>query len=1007
MIDLNKVTSFSFDIEAGTITGQILVWNDTTNGWEAQNSTLNTPENTIIVAKSGGDHATIQDAIDASTSGDAIIVYPGTYSENITLKASSTTNIEGVGNMGSVIVEANSGNVLTIPSDFMTMGFLKNLKLKSTISGSNISKLVYNQGMMVSFLDVVFDYNISNGYTNKIIDLQAGANVFMNCKFDYDGTGTSGGNTNFISANGSAYFNILQGFGDMKTASVAIADHILFTEYNTTGKSVIRDFDCNIVAGTASFAGHLDFIHMITGELEVMSTKIAMNTPSGIAGSYGQVYHLIGTGGAHIHSTSNRIAVVGFEKNYIANINTNELLYSHFDDIVAVDNIIGDGTYSYVNSPSDGDLQMSGDIISKVVNITVDYDSSERWEWGVLNSDATTEITATFNTTEINSLPDGAKRVFTNSSIASNFIINTNGITVGNSTVDRAIYPNGYIKIEKIGGEFIITSSYNTSFNIDLADIPNKTFHLDFSDASSVTQSGDDITSMTESINGWSGDGTALIGRIKYGLTTQNGLNTGLWSSSNSTLNFGNRVLHSNLTGRGLTIISIVKPRYGGDAIISKYADNVPNREWRLLTNSAVIYDELDASGTEAALNFSSNYEEWQIIGMTWEPGGRLAVYKNGYLMGTSSYTTTDIPTGTADLMVGISDLTGMDYVGEMGEIIAISDTPTEDMRQAMVSKLGAKWGIDTAIFSASDSSPFGRNEETSTIKPLLDGDNLDIGTGVLAGVLADGIELETDTAPTTDKMVANKKYVDGISTFLIHSNNGWTGTQSYGNTVSFLGDVELGAGNSDEVTIKGAILDSDDVMGTADKILVSDAFGQVVWEDKASTFFDRVGTVLSPKTAGDNIETTGYISGKKSGVFAYLGTATTTTCTLADTWYSINGTFTNSVIENFSVATVVTPGIKYDGTKTQFFEIDYHATISADENSTTVHLGVKKNGTIDTGSIMGAYSKEDDELKSISGTCVLELSQNDEIQLVVMADDDGDVINIVHYTTTINEFFD
>jgi len=722
-------------------------------------------ENTITVAKSGGDYDTIQAAIDASTSGDAIIVYPGTYTENITTKAGATTNIEGIGNMGSVIIEANTGSVVTVPSAMMTMAFFKNLKLKSTVTGANTSKLLYGDGMMVSFLDVVFDYNLSNGYTEEILDLEVGSYIFMNCKFDFDGTGTSGGSTNFISAAGSAKFNLLQGFGDMKTASVSPSDHIHFIGYDSSALSIVRDFDSITTGSSASFGGHLDFIHMTgSGEIEVMGNKISITTPSGITGSYGQIYHLAGTSGGHVHSTSNRINVTGFDKNYMGDIGATEVLHSHFDDIIAVDSVIGDGTYSYVNSPSGGDMQMSGDIISKVVNITSDYDSSEDWEWGILNSDATTEITATFNLTEINGLPDGAKRVFTNSSSASNFIIDTNGVTVGASTADRAIYPGGYIKVEKIGGEFIITSSHNTSFNINLADVPNKTFHLDFSDASSVTTSGDDITAMTESINSWNGDGTALAGRIKYGLTTQNGLNTGYWDDPNSTLNFGDRDLHSNLAGRGLTIISVVKPRYGGDAIISKYADNVPNAEWRFLTNSAAIYDELDRSGAEATLNFSSNYEEWQIIGMTWEPGGRLKVYKNGYLMGNSSYTTTDIPAGTADLMVGISDISGMDFYGEMGEILAISDTPTEDMRKAMVSKLGAKWGIDTAVFSSSDSSPFGRDEETDTIKPLIDNDNLDIGTGVYGGVLKDGIELESDAAPTTDAGVANKKYVDDNS---------------------------------------------------------------------------------------------------------------------------------------------------------------------------------------------------------------------------------------------------
>ena len=686
------------------------------------------PGNIITVAKEDGDHSSIQSAISSSTANDTILIYPGTYSESVTTKAGGSTTLVGMGTMGSVIIESNTGTALTVPATPMSMAFIKNLKLKSTATGNNASKLFVGSGMMTSFNNIAFDYNIEDGYTEKIIELKAGSYIFTGCKFDLDSTGTSGGETTFISCTGSVGFNIMQGFATMDTASIASGDHLHFISDDSSGYVIVRDFDCTVSASSASFAGHLDFMHSgNTNNTESMGNKISITTPSGAAGSYGQVYHLVGTGGGHVHSASNRIEITGFADNYIGNIGSTETLVSHFDDIVAEDGIIGTGTYSYVNSPEDGDLQMSGNLVRKLVDITANYANTESWEWGILNSNATSEITATFNTTAMSALPNGAVRTFTNSSSASNFIIDPATIEVGYSTTDRVIYPNGYIVMEKIADAFIIIASYNTSFNINIADVPNKTFHLDFSDASSVTTSGDDITAMTESINTVSGTGH---GYPKYGLTTQNGLNTGLWNTANSDLNFGDIDLHSNTAGRGLTIITVCKPKYSGDAIISKYANNVDNREWRLLTNSAVIFDEADGDGNEASLNFSSNYEEWQIVGMTWEPGGRLSVYKNGYLMGNSAYTTADIEGGTADLLVGLSDISGMDYYGEIGEIIAISDTPTEAAREAMVSKLGAKWGIDTAVFSASDSSPFGRDEETSTIKPIITDDNLDLGNG-------------------------------------------------------------------------------------------------------------------------------------------------------------------------------------------------------------------------------------------------------------------------------------
>ena len=62
--------------------------------------------------------------------------------------------------------------------------------------------------------------------------------------------------------------------------------------------------------------------------------------------------------------------------------------------------------------------------------------------------------------------------------------------------------------VEKVGSDGIIIASSNTSFDISLTDISNKSFHVDFSDASSITTSGDNITNVVESINSWNGTST-------------------------------------------------------------------------------------------------------------------------------------------------------------------------------------------------------------------------------------------------------------------------------------------------------------------------------------------------------------------------------------------------------------------------------------------------------------------------------------------------------------------
>ena len=836
--------------------------------------------NTITVAKSGGDYDSIQNAIDASASGDTILIYDGTYTENVTTKVGSMTSLVGVGTMGGVIIEANSGNVLTVPSAMMSMAFVKNLKLKSTATGANASKLFYGEGTITTFKDVAFDYNISNGYTEKIIDIQAGGVVFSSCRFDYDSTGTNAGLNTFISASGSAEYNVMQGYGTMNIASSSSLEHLHFIGDSSSADNLIRDFDCTIEAAVASYGGHLDFIHSTnTSNIESIGNKITIITPNGAAGSYAQAYHLAGSGGGHINSSSNKISITGFESNYLGNIEATETLISHFDDIVAEDNVNGAGTYDYVNSPSDGDMQMSGNIIKKLLNITSDYDETESWVFGILSANSSTaDITATLNTTYFAGVPSGATKTFINAGSTHNFILNPNGATWGGSTEERVIYPGGYIIFERVGNEGIIIASHNTSFNIDIASIDNPSFHVDFSDASSVTVDGSNhITQVVDSVNSWNGTPSSVTG-VEYLTAAQNGLNTAKWDTVNTPLSFGNNDINSNTAGRGMTIIAVVKANNSNDAIMSKYYDASPQREWRFYTSNLTIYSNLSAAGNEATINYSSNYGEWQILQIEWIPGDKAKAYKNGYLLGTSAYSVATIPSGTADLLMGASDATSADYSGEIGEIWAFSDTLTSDQRASVTSKLGAKWGIDTATPSSSDSSPFGRNSDTNTIKPLID---------------------------------------------------------------------------------------------------------------------------------GDNIETSGYISGKKSGVFAYLASSANTTCTAASTWYPISGTFTNPVSESFSAATVVTPGIKYNGTKTQYFEIDYHVTASGDANGITVAFGVSKNGTFVAGSKMSTYLKTAGQDQCVSGTCIIELAEDDEIQLVVEADNVGDVITVENYTTTISEFFD
>jgi len=851
--------------------------NATTKRWILQDVEEDLPHgygNTIKVAKSGGQYTTIQAGINAANSGDTIMIYDGTYTENVVTKAGGAITMVGHGSMGSVVIESNTGTCLTVPSTPMSMGFFKNLKLKSAATGNNASKLFSGSGLVSTFNNVFFDYDINNGYTEKIIELVAGKYSFTGCKFDFDSTGSHVGESTFLSVAGTVEYNLMQGFSTMTVADVHQDCHLHFITDSSNQTNIVRDLDCTLTASAAAFEGNIDFQHITNSDNpEIIGSKVVLTTPSGANGSIGHYVHVMGTGGGDVHSTSNRISITGFDTNCFSEISSTETVTSHFDDIVADDGVIGTGTYSYVNSPSNGNLQMSGDIISKVLEITADYDASEDWKFGILSvTPSSSDVTVTFNTTEINSLPSGSKRTFVNQCNDHNVIIDTNGINVSGSVNDRAIYPCGYIVMEKIGSDFIITGSKSTSFNIELTDIANKSLHIDFSDESTVTTSGNNITQIVDKINSWPATPSSA-GYVDYGTTTQNSLKTGLWDTTNSPLSFGNKFINSNTTGRGMTIIAVVKPRVTNDAIMSKYYDSTPQREWRFNTNSVTIYQSLSATGNEGVVTFSSNYGEWQILEINWLPGSKTTAYKNGFLLGTSAYDIPSIPAGTADLLVGASDATGSDFYGEIGEIICLSDTLSDDERASLTSKLGAKWDIDVVAYSSSAVSPFERDDISSTIRPVVTNDNLDIGSG--------------------------------------------------------------------------------------------------------------------------------YFTSKNSYVWAYVSSSAVTDITTAGTYYPIEGTFVN-VVEDFSSATVVTPGIKYDGTPTKYFKILIQAQIQADNANTTTTIGIKKNGTLVTGSTINTLCRVATEPYHIGSIVLVELSTSDEIQLVTTSDGSGDEITFGNLQTMI-----
>jgi len=146
-----------------------------------------------------------------------------------------------------------------------------------------------------------------------------------------------------------------------------------------------------------------------------------------------------------------------------------------------------------------------------------------------------------------------------------------------------------------------------------------------------------------------------------------------------------------------------------------------------------------------------------------------------------------------------------------------------------------------------------------------------------------------------------------------------------------------------------------------------------------------------------------GYVQSKLSNVWAYVSASAVTTVTTAGTYYPIQGTFVNDMTD-FGAATTNTPGIKYTGTLTRNFKILIQGQVESDSTNTTATIGVKKNGTLITGSDISTICRVADSPYHIGAVVMVELAQNDEIQLVTTSDGSGDELTYPKLQTLIEQ---
>ena len=150
-----------------------------------------------------------------------------------------------------------------------------------------------------------------------------------------------------------------------------------------------------------------------------------------------------------------------------------------------------------------------------------------------------------------------------------------------------------------------------------------------------------------------------------------------------------------------------------------------------------------------------------------------------------------------------------------------------------------------------------------------------------------------------------------------------------------------------------------------------------------------------------DQIRCRGDVIHSKHGTFAFISTPAATTIVTAGVYYPIAGIYTNDPLEGFIVNG---DAIEYRGQLTRDFKVDWHASLSVLPTGATVKVGIKKDGVLVDSSVMQTYAAT--LILQMSGCTVIELSQGNNVQLVVTSDADGDAVTFHNYTTSIDPFF-